>query len=82
MAFRILDYVQLTKSLGGKYAKRMVSAEYMILDYLSRRVISEVMLYGTSGNLRGRAGKFDKIVPGVTTLSEIGGGSVIDKDGK
>ena len=26
-------------------------------------------------------GKFDKIVPGVTTLSEIGGGSVINKDG-
>ncbi len=75
------DYLQLTKSLGDKYAKRMVSAEYMILDYLSRRVISEVVLYGTSGNLRGRASKFDKIVPDVTTLSEIGGGSVVDKDG-
>ncbi len=75
------DYVQLTKSLGDKYAQRMVSAEYMILDYLSRRVISEVVLYGTSGNLRGRAGKFEKIVPGVTALSEIGGGSIIDKDG-
>jgi hypothetical protein len=76
------DYVQLAKALGDKYAERMVSAEYLILDYLSRRVASEVVLYGTSGNLRERARKFDKIVPGQTTLSEIGGGSVIDKDGR
>ena len=76
------DYLQLVKALGDKYAERMVSAEYLILDYLSRRVASEVVLYGTSGNLRGRARKFDKIVPGVTTLSEIGRGSVINKDGR
>ena len=76
------DYLQLVKALGDKYAERMVSAEYLILDYLSRRVASEVVLYGTSGNLRGRARKFDKIVPGATTLNEIGGGSVINKDGR
>jgi len=76
------DYRQLSKTLGEKYAERMVSAEHLILDYLSRRVAAEVVLYGTSGNLRERARKFDKIVPGVTTLKEIGGGSVFDKDGR
>jgi CRISPR/Cas system-associated endoribonuclease Cas2 len=76
------DYLQLVKALGDEYAKRMVSAEYLILDYLSRRVAAEVVLYGTSGNLRRRARKFDKIVPGVTTLSEIGARSVINKAGR
>ena len=76
------DYVQLVKTLGNKYAKRMVSAEHLILDYFSRRVASEVVLYGTGGNLRERPRKFDKIVPGITTLSEIGGVYVLDKDGR
>ncbi|MFQ5722672.1 MAG: hypothetical protein ACE5GI_09295, partial [Candidatus Aminicenantales bacterium] len=76
------DYTQLKKALGDKYAKRMVSAEHLILDYLSRRVASEVVLYGISGNLRERPKKFNKIVPGVTTLSEIGDAYVLDKDGR
>ncbi|MFQ6002690.1 MAG: hypothetical protein ACE5KJ_02995, partial [Candidatus Zixiibacteriota bacterium] len=76
------DYIQLRKALGDKYAKRMVSAEHLILDYLSRRVASEVVLYGISGNLRERPKKFNKIVPGVTTLSEIGDAYVLDKDGR
>jgi hypothetical protein len=76
------DYLQLAKALGDEYAKRMVSAEHLILDYLSRRVASEVVLYGTSGNLRRRARKFDKIVPGLTTLGEIGGRRVITKEGR
>jgi len=76
------DYLQLVKALGEEYAERMVSAEHLILDYLSRRVASEVVLYGTSGNLREREGEFGKIVPGVTTLRDIGGGSVITKEGR
>jgi len=75
------DYSQLVKALGNKYAKRMVSAEYLIMDYLSRRVMGEVVLYGASGALRTNPRKLDKIVPGVTTLRDIGGGSVIDRDG-
>ncbi|RLE03744.1 MAG: hypothetical protein DRJ11_03250 [Candidatus Aminicenantes bacterium] len=76
------DYIQLKKALGKKYAKRMVSAEHLILDYLSRRVASEVVLYGISGNLRERPRKFDKVIPGVTTLGEIGDAYVINKDGR
>ena len=75
------DYIQLSKSLGDKYAKRMVSAEHLILDYLSRRVAAEVVLYGSLRAQGGKTRTFDNIVPGVTTLGDIGGASVINKDG-
>ncbi len=75
------DYVQLSKALGDKYAERMVSAEYLILDYLSRRVASEVVLYGSARASGGRGRRFGKIVPGVTTLGDIGVRSVLNKDG-
>ena len=75
------DYVQISKALGDTYSKRMISAEHLILDYLSRRVAGEVVLYGTSGMRRGGGRIFDNIVPGVTTLGDINVGSVINKDG-
>jgi hypothetical protein len=75
------DHVQLSKALGETYAARMVSAEYLILDYLSRRVASEVVLYGSARASGGQARRFGKIVPGVTTLGQIDAGSVIDQDG-
>jgi CRISPR/Cas system-associated endoribonuclease Cas2 len=66
------DHLQLTKTLGDKYAERMVSAEYLILDYLTRRVMSEIVLFGGSGvSQKERA--FDEIEPGVTTLSDVNG---------
>jgi hypothetical protein len=67
------DYIQLAKALGDKYAKRMVSAEYLILDYLSRRVKKEIELHSLMG-IRATEylhGNFDKIVPGVTKLSDL-----------
>ena len=81
------DYVQLRKALGDEYAKKMISAEHIILDYLSRRVAAEVVLYGMARSGIGENGRndrrraFDNIVPGVTTLGEIGVRSVINKDG-
>jgi hypothetical protein len=77
------DYVLISKALGDTYSKRMISAEYLILDYLSRRVASELVLNGSRayGRRGGRDEKFDKVVPGVTTLGDIGVGSVINKDG-
>lgn len=77
------DYVLVSKALGDTYAKRMVSAEHLILDYLSRRTASEVVLNGQrayGGRGRGER-RFDNVVPGVTTLGDIGGRSVITKDG-
>jgi len=66
------DHLQLTKALGEEYAKRMVSAEYMILDYLTRRVMSEIVLFGGSG-IPYEERPFKNIVPGETTLDDVHG---------
>ena len=66
------DHRQLTRELGRKYSGRMVSAEHMILDYLTRSVMAEVVVFGGSGKER-KPRSFEKVVPGVTTLASIGG---------
>jgi hypothetical protein len=67
------DYVQLVKALGDKYAKRMVSAEYLILDYLSRRTKKEIEYHKQMGHKANEylAKEFAKIVPGKTTLEDL-----------
>ena len=67
------DYIQLVKAFGDKYAKRMVSAEYLIIDYLSRRVKKEIELHRQMGIKAAEYldRNFDKIVPGVTRLEEL-----------
>jgi len=67
------DYLLLVKALGDKYTKRMVSAEYLILDYLSRRVQKEIEYHSLMG-IRATEylhRNFDKIVPGVTKLRDL-----------
>jgi len=66
------DHLQLSKALGDKYAARMVSAEYLILDYLTRRVMSEIVLFAGPG-FHQEEREFRKIIPGATTLREAGG---------
>ena len=70
------DHLHLSKALGDKYASRMVSAEHLILDYLTRSVLGEIVLFGGSGrgSEEGRIQQFDPIVPGVTTLMDVDGG--------
>ena len=77
------DYVELTRALGEIYARRMISAENLKLDYLSRRVAAEVVLNGARGydKIDDSQARFDNIVAGVSTLGDIGGGSAIDKNG-
>jgi len=67
------DYLLLVEALGHKYAKRMVSAEYLILDYLSRRVKKEIELHKLMGLKANEylEKEFEKIVPGVTTLEQL-----------
>jgi hypothetical protein len=67
------DYLLLAKDLGNKYTKRMVSAEYLILDYLSRRVKKEIELHRLMGIKAAEYlhRNFDKIVPDVTKLNEL-----------
>ncbi|MBW1887984.1 MAG: hypothetical protein JRI52_06500 [Deltaproteobacteria bacterium] len=67
------DYNLLSKALGDLYAKRIVSAENLITEYLSRRVKKEVELYCRFGIIatENLEKEFSKIVPGVTTLGDL-----------
>ena len=70
------DHLHLSKTLGNEYARRMVSAEHLILDYLTRSVLGEIVLFGGSGqgSEEGRIQQYNPIVPGVTTLMDVDGG--------
>ena len=67
------DYLLLTEALGDKYARRMVSAELLILDYLSRRTKKEIEYHKKMGHKANEylANEFAKIVPGKTTLEDL-----------
>jgi len=78
------DYNLLVKALGDTYAKRMVSAEYLMYDYLSRPVPSEIVMFKKIRKWIAESLERDlaKIVLGVTKLSDLEGiDSVVDKDG-
>jgi len=68
------DYVKLVNVLGDTYAKRIVSAEGVITDFRTRRVMSELVYFGElckeTEEIMQRA--FDIVEPGVTTLNDIG----------
>jgi len=68
------DYNLLVKKLGDKYAKRIVSSEYVVLDYLVRPVLSEFELYTRiRSEIHEKNEKaFNAIVVGKTKASEIG----------
>ena len=78
------DYNLLVKSIGDKYAERIVSAEYLITNFLSRPVKSEIILYK---RIREKLAKsferqFKSIVPGKTRFGDLEGPrSVVDKNG-
>jgi len=78
------DYKLLVKALGTKYAKRIVSAEYLITDYLARPVKSEIALFKKMRKLIAASfeQQFAQIVPGVTKFSDLEGSrTVVDKNG-
>jgi len=78
------DYNLLVKALGDKYAKRIVSAEHLITDYLSRPVPSEIAMFKRIREWVAESFERDiaKIVPGATRFGDLEGGrSVVDKDG-
>jgi len=62
------DYLLLAKELGDKYASRLVSSEYVIMDYIINKVPSEIkLLKKISMDRVERAKKaFSEIVPGET----------------
>ncbi len=68
-------YLELTEILGAEYAKRFVSAEKLVSDFRSRRVASEIAIYGEAGEfsytIAEKAFSNDVITPGVTTLEDV-----------
>ena len=68
------DYILLTEELGDKYTKRLVSSEYVMMDYIIRKVPSEIKLIKRMRKDEVEQVKkaFAEIVPGVTKRSEAG----------
>ncbi len=68
-------YLELAEILGKKYEERFVSAEKLVSDFRSRRVASEIAIYGEAGDLSytiaERAFSNEVITPGVTTLEDV-----------
>jgi len=68
-------YLELKEVLGNTYSDRFVSAEKMVSDFRSRRVASEIAIYGEAGELSytiaERALSNEVITPGVTTLEDV-----------
>jgi hypothetical protein len=68
------DYLLLTEELGDEYAKRLVSSEYVMMDYIIRKVPSEIQLLKKMRKDEDERVKkiFAGIKPGVTKTSELG----------
>ena len=75
------DYTLLVDAIGEKYANRIVTADILITDYLSGKVVSELVRFGQSDPLlEERMGGFEGIEPGVTALSDVPGVSVRNRE--
>ncbi|MBW1887447.1 MAG: hypothetical protein JRI52_03735 [Deltaproteobacteria bacterium] len=68
------DYVLLTEVLGDKYANRLVSSEYVMMDYTTRPVPTEIKLLKKMRKDEAEYVKkvFSEIKPGVTKTRELG----------
>ncbi|NPE10009.1 MAG: M24 family metallopeptidase [Asgard group archaeon] len=69
-------YKKLIKLVGGELSTILVSAEQLITDFRTRRVLSEIVVYGQlceiARGLLERALSNEVITPGKTTLEEVG----------
>ena len=66
------DYLLLTEEIGDEYANRLVSSEYVMMDYIIRKVPSEIKLIKRMRKDKVEHTKkvFAGIVPGITRNSE------------
>ena len=79
------DYNLLVKALGNIYAGRIISSEYLVVDYLARPVLSEFDLYKRiRSDINEKHEKaLGSIVRGETKLSDLGREvSIVDKNGR
>jgi Xaa-Pro aminopeptidase len=69
------SYQALVEQLGEPYGSRLVSAEKLVSDFRSRRVISEVAAFAEAGEISReiaeRAFSNEVITPGVTALEDV-----------
>jgi hypothetical protein len=67
------DYLLLAEELGEKYASRLVSSEYVIMDYIINKVPSEIKLLKKISRDRVERVKkaFSEIVPGETKRRDV-----------
>ncbi|MHA1463637.1 MAG: M24 family metallopeptidase [Candidatus Heimdallarchaeaceae archaeon] len=69
-------YIKLTKLLGEKYSERIVSAEYLITDFRTRRIPREIEVYTVlceiAKHLLETALSNEVITPGETSLEDVG----------
>ena len=78
------DHTKLLEALGEKYSNNVVSADYLIADFLAGRGMAEIALLGRLCMMSAEIieGEFEKIVPGVTALSDLSGNIFVrDLDG-
>jgi len=78
------DYTLLVKKLGSKYAQRLVSSEYLVLDYLAQPVLSEFEIYTRvrSAIHQKNEKALNSIIVGQTKVSEVVEEvSAVDKNG-
>ena len=69
------QYLHLEKILGPKYSQKIVSADMVVTDFVVRRTSREVAAQVEILALARQRGlqNISKIVPGVTTIRDIGG---------
>jgi Xaa-Pro aminopeptidase len=68
-------YQHIVKTLGAPFVDRLASAEKLVSDFSSRRVASEIVLFGEAGEIGRqiveRALSNEVITPGTTTLADV-----------
>ena len=68
------DYLLLAEELGEVYSSRIVSSEYVMMEYIARKVPSEIALLKKMRRDEDEEVRaaFSEIVPGVTRNREVG----------
>jgi Xaa-Pro aminopeptidase len=68
-------FLLLKEILGELYADRLVSAEKLVSDFRSRRVTSEIVVFGQAGEISREIAEHalsnDVITPGLTKLEDV-----------
>ena len=66
------DYVLLSEELGEEFASRLISSEWMIVDYINRQVPSEIELLKRmrQDELEQVERALDEVEPGVTRMGD------------